>query len=173
MINSRVLLRRCLQFQPKPRGEIRHTSPSIIRKTGPSFRRNFPLLSSHGTMPQQPEWLIRISFADCTRPLNLASAGEGMRIGPINPRCVGETNEPSALTPEQAAAHTWTPDAKTWETIKRHSVSRAAVIYITGIPRGHKNKGLSLGRVTIETSKDGSSLFQVGSRVRSSLPAMR
>src|ERR1035438_7205354 len=100
------------------------------------------------------EWLIRISFADGTRPSNLASAGEGMRIGPINPRCVGETNEPSALTPEQAAAHTWTPDAKTWETIKRHSVSRAAVIYITGIPRGHKNKGLSLGRVTIETSKD-------------------
>jgi tetratricopeptide (TPR) repeat protein len=77
-----------------------------------------------------------------------------MRIGPIDPRCVGETNEPPALTPEQAAAHTWTPDAKTWETIKRHSVSRAAVIYITGIPRGHKNKGLSLGRVTIETSKD-------------------
>src|ERR1039458_1291768 len=53
-----------------------------------------------------------------------------------------------------AAAHTWTPDAKTWETIERHSVSRAAGIYITGIPRGHKNKGLSLGRVTIETSKD-------------------
>src|ERR1019366_92879 len=38
--------------------------------------------------------------------------------------------------------------------IKRHSVSRAAVIYITGIPCGHKNKRLSLGRVTIETSKD-------------------
>ena len=100
------------------------------------------------------EWLIRVSFPDGTRPLNLTSAGEGMRIGPIDPRCVGETNKPPALTPEQAAAHTWTPDAKTWETIKRRSVSRAAVIYITGIPRGHKNKGLSLGRVTIETSKD-------------------
>src|ERR1019366_10493049 len=83
------------------------------------------------------EWRIRVSFADGTRPLNLASAGERMRIGPIDPRCVGETNKPPALTPEQAAAHTWTPDAKTWATIELHSVNRAAVIYITGIPRGH------------------------------------
>ena len=55
-----------------------------------------------------------------------------MRIGEIDPRCIGDTNEPPRLTPEQAAARTWTPDAPTWAAIKKRSVERRATVTITG-----------------------------------------
>ena len=69
-----------------------------------------------------------------------------MKIGEIDPRAVGPTNQPPTLTPQQAAAHTWIPDAESWAAIRRHSVDRPATVTITG-----RN---SRGRVTIETSKD-------------------
>ena len=47
--------------------------------------------------------------------------GSGLRIGEIDPRCVSANNALPKLTPQQAAARTWIPDAATWETIKRHS----------------------------------------------------
>src|ERR1039458_1599243 len=66
-------------------------------------------------------WLIDVSFAGGS-PLHLKSPGERMTIGEIDPRCIAPTNRPPALTPNQRAAHTWTPDAETWSEIKRRSV---------------------------------------------------
>jgi hypothetical protein len=77
-------------------------------------------------------WHIAITFADGSKPMQVTSHGEPLQIGKIDPRCVSENNKPPTLTPEQAAAHTWTPDAETWAAIKRHSVEHPATVEITG-----------------------------------------
>ena len=77
-----------------------------------------------------------------------------MHIGEIDQRCIAPTNKLPELTPEQAAAHTWNPDAGTWEDIKKHSVGAAAVVTITGFNEAHRKQVLSQGHVTIQTSKD-------------------
>src|SRR6185503_3075114 len=61
-------------------------------------------------------WRIDVTFADGSAALHLTSKGERMILGEIDPRAVGPTNQPPQLTPEQADAHTWIPDAGTWET---------------------------------------------------------
>ena len=69
-------------------------------------------------------WEVNVTFFDGTPTIRALSAGERMRVGESDPRCVSPTNEPPALTPKQAAAHTWMPDAATWAAIKDHSVGR-------------------------------------------------
>jgi tetratricopeptide (TPR) repeat protein len=64
------------------------------------------------------------------------------------------TNQPPSLTPEQAVAHTWTPDAAMWATIKQHSVERQATVTISGIGDSSADSPVSHGRVTLTTSKD-------------------
>src|SRR5579862_8434166 len=99
-------------------------------------------------------WRIDVSFTDGSEPLHVNSNGDPMRIGEIDPRCISNTNKPPSLTPEQAAAHTWTPDAATWATIKMHSVDGPATVAISGISGNNKEVTVSQGRVTISTSKD-------------------
>jgi len=103
---------------------------------------------------QASEWKIEISFSDGTPSLRAASAGERLRIGESDPRCVSATNKPPELSPEQAAAHTWVPDAATWSTIKKHSVKHPATVVITGYRRGDANEIVSRGQVSILTSSD-------------------
>ena len=99
-------------------------------------------------------WLIDVAFAGGSPALHLKSKGERMAIGEIDPRCIAPTNSPPALTPNQAAAHTWTPDTTIWAEIKQRSLERAAVVTITGVREADPGRPLSRGRVTIETSKD-------------------
>ncbi len=77
-----------------------------------------------------------------------------MTIGPIDPRSVGPTNAPPQLTPQQADAHTWRPDATTWNAIKRHSVATPARIVITGFRDAAMQVAVSRGTVDIQTSTD-------------------
>jgi tetratricopeptide (TPR) repeat protein len=99
-------------------------------------------------------WTIDISFSDGHPGIAVKSTGESMHIGEIDPEAVSSTNEPPKLTKEQAAAHTWTPDAALWETIKKRSVESRALIAITGFRDGNSTQPVSRGVVTIETSKD-------------------
>jgi Flp pilus assembly protein TadD len=99
-------------------------------------------------------WEINITFSDGSPTIQAESAGERMRIGESDPRCVSPTNRPAALTPKQAAAHTWMPDAATWSTIKEHSVNRPATIVITGHRRGDSKTIVSRGQASIQTSSD-------------------
>jgi tetratricopeptide (TPR) repeat protein len=99
-------------------------------------------------------WRIAIGFADGSRQIHATSRGEPIQIGKIDPRCVSENNKPPSLTPEQAAAHTWTPDAATWAIIKQHSVERPAIVDITGVTEGAPDSPVSEGRVTLTTSRD-------------------
>jgi len=96
-------------------------------------------------------WQIEVVFTDGSAPITATSKGERLRIGEIDPRCVAETNELPKLTPQQAAARTWTPLPAVWEAIKRHSSEHDATVTITGIQGG---RPVSAGRVTIKTSKD-------------------
>ncbi|MCP5117299.1 MAG: hypothetical protein GY953_41270, partial [bacterium] len=99
-------------------------------------------------------WLIEVEFASGAAGIKVKSPGERLRIGEIDPRAVAETNELPKLTPEQAAAHSWKPDAEIWAAIKKHSVKRPATVTITGFRDEDLNHAVSHGRVTIQTSRD-------------------
>jgi tetratricopeptide (TPR) repeat protein len=99
-------------------------------------------------------WRIDIAFADGSAGMQVQSAGERLSTGKIDQRCVSITNELPKLTPEQAAAHTWIPEAGAWEAIKRHSVTSAAVVTISGFSQQDAKHPVSSGSVTMRTSKD-------------------
>jgi len=99
-------------------------------------------------------WTIDVAFANGAAGIRAKSAGERLRIGEIDPRCVSTANEPPKLTPQQAAARTWIPDAATWEAIKRQSKENPATITITGFQDDHLDHPVSRGEVTIQTSMD-------------------
>jgi tetratricopeptide (TPR) repeat protein len=92
-------------------------------------------------------WRIDVSFGGGAATIHAASKGERMRIGKLDPNCVADTNQP----PPQLAAHSWTPDPVTWQAIKRHSVTSAATVAITGF---RADQAVSHGRVSIRTSRD-------------------
>src|SRR5580658_7583445 len=97
-------------------------------------------------------WRIVITFADGSKPIHATSHGEPIQIGKIDPRCVSDNNKPPSLTPEQAAAHTWIPDADSWAIIKQHSVEHPAIIEIAGVTDSATENPVSKGRVTLTTS---------------------
>jgi Flp pilus assembly protein TadD len=99
-------------------------------------------------------WLIDVAFADGAAGIQVKSQGERLRLGEIDPRCIAETNELPKLTPQQAAARTWTPDAATWASIKKHSTERPATVTIAGFRDANPGEAVSRGRVIIQTSKD-------------------
>ncbi len=60
---------------------------------------------------------------------------------------------PPTLTEQQAAAHTWRPDAKTWEEIKQHTVEKPATVTVTGYASEKDKQPLSHAQAAISTSK--------------------
>jgi tetratricopeptide (TPR) repeat protein len=99
-------------------------------------------------------WRIDVTFADGSAGIHFESLGARLIIGDIDPRTVSPNNELPKLTPQQAETHTWIPDAKTWEEIKKHSVAGPAEVIIVGSSQDHRKRALSSGRVSIQTSKD-------------------
>jgi Flp pilus assembly protein TadD len=98
-------------------------------------------------------WQIAVRFSDGSPPIRVQSSGLRLRPGESDPRCVSATNQPPTLTAEQAAAHTWTPDAATWATIKQHAVAGPATVAITR-QRDLGGQVLARGEVSIRTSPD-------------------
>jgi len=99
-------------------------------------------------------WRIDVLFADRSSDIHVTSNGERMRVGPIDERCAQAGAVPPTLTPEQAAGHTWKPDAATWSAMLRHSVKKPATVLIVGYSDAGMSKELSRGEVTIQTSND-------------------
>ncbi len=99
-------------------------------------------------------WRIDISFGDGQASIHATSKGERLRTGRIDPDCVAGTNEPPKLTPRLAAAHSWRPDPLTWQTVKRHSISGAATVTITGFRGAAAEQAVSRGKGGIHTSSD-------------------
>jgi Flp pilus assembly protein TadD len=99
-------------------------------------------------------WRIEIRFSDGATSVHVESTGAPINIGEIDERCISARNELPKLSPEQAAAHTWIPDRKTWERIKQHSVASPAQVTITGFRQDNSQRVLSDGQLTLLTSKD-------------------
>jgi tetratricopeptide (TPR) repeat protein len=109
--------------------------------------------------PSVTVWRVEVVFGEHTKPLKTWSNGEKMQLGPLDESL--KTYVPPTLTPEQAAAHTWRPDPKTWEEIKKHSVSAPATVIVSGFANQKDKEPLSRAQATIQTSKDpvGAPLF--------------
>jgi TPR repeat protein len=99
-------------------------------------------------------WRIDVTFPDGSKPIRIITAGDHMQVGEIDPHCVSDSNELPSLTPQQSAAHTWTADAATWAAIKARSVEKAATVTITGLSGNSPNTSVSVGHMTLTTSKD-------------------
>jgi tetratricopeptide (TPR) repeat protein len=97
-------------------------------------------------------WRVEVQFGEHGPKIREWSDGAKMKVGPIDASLTGFV--PPTLTPEQAAAHTWRPDAKTWEQIKKHSQQQPAVIHFTGYRSKDDKQPISTGQVTIATSPD-------------------
>jgi tetratricopeptide (TPR) repeat protein len=104
--------------------------------------------------PDAKVWQIDISFSDGWPGVRVAAQGERLQVGKIDPSCIAETNELPRLTPRQAAARTWIPDIRLWETIKEHSRTGSATVSISGLRGPGTQPVVSRGSVTIRTSCD-------------------
>jgi tetratricopeptide (TPR) repeat protein len=114
-----------------------------------------PRLEWRDASPRARTWTIDVSFGEGAPPaLRATSRGEPMEIGEVDSRAVGPTNQPPELTREQAEAHTWRPDAATWEAIKKGSTEKDAVLTVTGYADEGRRRVVSRGRVSIGTSTD-------------------
>jgi Flp pilus assembly protein TadD len=102
--------------------------------------------------PAAKTWRIEIAFSDGRKTIETVSQGKGMQIGEIDKRCMTNTNKLPFLTPEQAAAHTWRPDAEMWENIKQRSKTHPATMTFVGLDE--KGHSVSQGHVQFSTSKD-------------------
>jgi Flp pilus assembly protein TadD len=118
-----------------------------------------PQFSWRDGNPAATVWRIEIEFGEHTRPIKVWSQGERMQVGELDTSLVGYV--PPTLSPEQAAAHTWRPDEKTWAEIKKHSVEQPAKVIVTGYATQNESQPLSRGESTLQTSKDpvGAPLF--------------
>ena len=96
-------------------------------------------------------WRIDIAFGAHAPAIHVESKGERLKVGEIDPRCISPTNQLPKLTPDQAVAHTWTPDASIWAVIKKQSVADAATVTVTGVG---ESGPVSSGRVRMRTSMD-------------------
>jgi Flp pilus assembly protein TadD len=114
-----------------------------------------PTIFWRDASPRAVAWAIDVGFGEGAAPtLHATSRGGPLPIGEIDQRAVGPTNELPKLTPEQAAAHAWVPDAATWDAIKKGSTREPAVLTITGYRDASLRRAVSRGRVTIRTSPD-------------------
>ncbi len=111
-----------------------------------------PLFQWRDLDSEAKAWKIEIEFADRSRPIQVWSGGELMKLGELDTSLTGYV--PPTLTPEQQASHTWRPDSKIWAEIKKHSVRGPATVKITGYPDERSPEAVSRGQLHIQTSVD-------------------
>jgi len=99
-------------------------------------------------------WQIDVSFANGSAAIRTTSKGERMQLGAIDPRCISNTNKLPELTPEQAAAHTWKPDAATWAAIKKQAGAGAITITLRGFAAASPSAPVSAGTLRMHISAD-------------------
>ena len=157
------------------------TDPSVV----PEFLRRVPMYRTHPGLnidvplngaiyppdiippqfqwrddnPAATIWRIEILFGEHAKTIRIWSNGEKMQLGPLDQSLQGYV--PPTLTPEEAVAHTWRPDSKTWDQIKKHSVSAPATVIISGYVNQSAAQPVSHEQATIQTSRDpvGAPLF--------------
>jgi len=113
-----------------------------------------PLFVWGDASPSAKFWRIKITLGRQSPALQAESRGELPAIGPIDEDCTKAGAVPPQLPEAWRTGHSWRPDAATWETIKRGSVNRPALVTITGFPDEASTEPVSRGEVRIETSDD-------------------
>ena len=99
-------------------------------------------------------WRIDVAFANGSAALHVDAKGERMHVGEIDPRCISANNKLPELTPEQAAAHTWKPDAATWAAMKKRAGISAVTITIREYGGGDAGQAVSSGAMQMYVSAD-------------------
>jgi tetratricopeptide (TPR) repeat protein len=101
--------------------------------------------------PADTVWRIEILFAHA-RLIRVWSIGEMLQVGELDTTLTGYV--PPTLTPEQQQMHTWRPDQKTWEEIKKRSLGAPATVIVSGFANEKDREPASRAEATIQTSKD-------------------
>jgi tetratricopeptide (TPR) repeat protein len=99
-------------------------------------------------------WRIDVDFGTGPAPIHVESKGERMRIGEIDRRCISANNKLPELTPEQAAAYTWKPDAETWAAIEKHAGGGPITISIHGYASANPTQPQSGADMQMSVSAD-------------------
>ena len=94
-------------------------------------------------------WRVEVTFASGAAALRAAAKGERMKVGEIDERCISNTNKLPELTEEQAAAHTWKPDAATWAAIKKQAGAGTLTVTLRGFAAGDDSTPVSTGALEI------------------------
>jgi Flp pilus assembly protein TadD len=137
----------------EPQGSIRVAYPVEGALFPPDFAP--PTLEWRDASQGVGFWAIDIAPRGANgTPVHVTSLGEPPRIGEIDPEAIGATNKLPTLPPERASAHTWKPDAATWEAIKRVATGGPARVTITGYRGTWIRRAVSRGEGSIEVSTD-------------------
>ncbi|MGO9339454.1 MAG: tetratricopeptide repeat protein [Terracidiphilus sp.] len=99
-------------------------------------------------------WQIEVSFSNGAEAIHVTSKGEGLQIGEIDKQCVSDTNKLPELTPEQAAEHTWKPDAGTWSAIRKQAGAGAVKVSIHGMAPGSGMEAVSEGAMEMRVAAE-------------------
>jgi Flp pilus assembly protein TadD len=137
----------------QPGGSITVDSP----REGALFPPDFapPTIEWRDASQDATAWTIDITPRGGNAPaVHVAASGEPPKIGEIDRDAIGPTNELPTLAPERAAAHTWKPDAATWDAIKRVATGSRAVVTVTGYSGRWLRRAVSRGQASIEVSTD-------------------
>ncbi len=111
-----------------------------------------PLFQWRDSSADATVWRVEVHSGERAPHIDLWSAGEKMTIGETDESLVGYV--PPTLTPEQAEAHTWRPNERVWETIKKYSLRQPATVVISGYSSRSASQPVSIGQVEIQTSSD-------------------
>ena len=148
------------QFLSEHRADLGATDASLgtitvdYPREGSLFPADFaaPLFQWRDASPEAAVWRVEVSEPGRKPRVKVWSQGEKMQIGPVDASLVGYV--PPTLTVEQAAAHTWRPDAKTWEEIRKYSQREPVTVRLTGYRNQSDKQAVSTGVVTVATSPD-------------------
>ncbi len=99
-------------------------------------------------------WTVEVTFADGTPGRKSESSGDKLQIGPIDPACIAQTNEPPQLSSRESLSRTWSPSAELWRSIKQHSTTAAAKVTVHGFLDPGRKMPVSRGQVSLMTSSD-------------------
>lgn len=113
-----------------------------------------PTILWHDSAEPADTWLVEFTVGDGQAWVGALVPGSPPPQGEIDPRCIAETNEIYRGTPYQQSAKSWTVHDNIWQWVKQQSVERPAQLRIVGFSSRRPHVPLSVGQVTLSTSRD-------------------
>jgi tetratricopeptide (TPR) repeat protein len=101
--------------------------------------------------PVATVWQIQISF-EKAKPIRLWSNGEKLQLGEFDTGLSGYV--PPTLTAEEQRMHTWRPDQKTWDQIRKSAPGTQATVTISGFATQKDRASVSEATAAFTISRD-------------------